>query len=155
MNCIYPYKVLSSINGRPGNACLTLLYLLRRYSNLYCEMTRQAVWDICVPWITCQHPVIWASLWVLKKKILFSLLCYIWGLDALHLLGLLRHCPSKFKGSNTDDFAFFQAWIYHCHLHPLQAANCCRNSRLVVDEDDMKWVTYGKNTNQFHKNVRS
>ena len=24
----------------------------------------------------------------------------------------------------------------HWHLHPLQAANCCRNSRLVVDEDD-------------------
>ena len=24
--------------------------------------------------------------------------------------------------------------------HPLQAANCCRNSRLVVDEDDLKWV---------------
>ena len=22
--------------------------------------------------------------------------------------------------------------------HPLQAANCCRNSRLVVDEDDLK-----------------
>ena len=22
-----------------------------------------------------------------------------------------------------------------CHLHPLQAVNCCRNSRLVVDED--------------------
>ena len=28
----------------------------------------------------------------------------------------------------------------HCHLHPLQAANCCRNSRLVVDEDDLMWV---------------
>ena len=28
----------------------------------------------------------------------------------------------------------------HCHLHPLQAANCCRNSRLVVDEDDLKCV---------------
>ena len=28
----------------------------------------------------------------------------------------------------------------HCHPHPLQAANCCRNSRLVVDEDDLKWV---------------
>ena len=27
-----------------------------------------------------------------------------------------------------------------CHLHPLQAANCCRNSRLVMDEDDLKWV---------------
>ena len=26
------------------------------------------------------------------------------------------------------------------HLHPLQAANCCRNSRLVVDEDDFKSV---------------
>ena len=34
----------------------------------------------------------------------------------------------------------FQAWIYHCHLHPLQAANCCRNSRLVVDENVLKWV---------------
>ena len=34
----------------------------------------------------------------------------------------------------------FQAWTYHCHLHPLQAANCCRNSRLVVDEDDLKWL---------------
>ena len=23
-------------------------------------------------------------------------------------------------------------------FHPLQAANCCRNSRLVVDKDDLK-----------------
>ena len=30
--------------------------------------------------------------------------------------------------------------FYNCHLRPLQAANCCRNSRLVVDEDDLKWV---------------
>ena len=28
----------------------------------------------------------------------------------------------------------------HCHLHPLQAANCYRNSRHVVDEDDYMWV---------------
>ena len=34
----------------------------------------------------------------------------------------------------------FQAWIYHCHFHPLQAANCCRSYRLVVDEDDLEWV---------------
>ena len=27
----------------------------------------------------------------------------------------------------------------HCHLHPLQAANCCRNSRLVVHEDDLMY----------------
>ena len=36
-------------------------------------------------------------------------------------------------------FEPFQAWIYHCHRHPLQAVNCCRNSRLVVDEDDLMW----------------
>ena len=24
--------------------------------------------------------------------------------------------------------------------HPLQSANCCRNSRLVADEDDLMWV---------------
>ena len=41
--------------------------------------------------------------------------------------------------------------VYYCHLHPLEAANCCRNSRLVVDKGDLKWV---KNchvlVNQFH-----
>ena len=40
----------------------------------------------------------------------------------------------------------FQAWIYPCHLHPLQAANCCRNSRLAVDEDDLKCVANEKNS---------
>ena len=34
----------------------------------------------------------------------------------------------------------FQPWIFRCHLHPLQAANCCRNSRFVVDEDDLQWL---------------
>ena len=34
----------------------------------------------------------------------------------------------------------FQAGVYHCHLHPQQAANCCRISRLVVDEDDLMWL---------------
>ena len=38
-----------------------------------------------------------------------------------------------------------QPWIYHCHLQLLQAANCCHNSRLVVDEDDLKWVANEKN----------
>ena len=27
---------------------------------------------------------------------------------------------------------------HYCHLHPLQAANCYRNSRLVVDENDTR-----------------
>ena len=29
----------------------------------------------------------------------------------------------------------------YCHLHPLQAANCCRNSRLILGEDGLKRVT--------------
>ena len=52
----------------------------------------------------------------------------------------------------------FQALIYHCHLHPLQAANCCRNSRLVVNEDDYDY-DYDQNEKnilqllkQFHEN---
>ena len=28
----------------------------------------------------------------------------------------------------------------HCHLHPLQAANCCRNSRSVVNQDGLQVV---------------
>ena len=43
--------------------------------------------------------------------------------------------------------------------HPLQAANCCRNSRLVVDEDELKWVTNEKNIllflKKYHINLRS
>ena len=53
----------------------------------------------------------------------------------------------------------FQPWIYLSHLHPLQAANCCRNSRLVVDEDDLMWFKIKKNchvlVNQFHGNIYS
>ena len=56
-----------------------------------------------------------------------------------------HYCSTKY--SFTDEWSEahkrevpqpFQAWIYHCHLHSLQAANCCRNSRLVVDEDDLR-----------------
>ena len=40
--------------------------------------------------------------------------------------------------------------------YPLQAANCCRNSRLVVGEDDLKWVKIKENchvlVNQFQGN---
>ena len=32
-----------------------------------------------------------------------------------------------------------------CHLHSPQAANCCRTSRLVVNEADLNWVTLVKN----------
>ena len=44
-------------------------------------------------------------------------------------------------------------------FHPLQAANCCRNSRLSVDENDLQWVTNEKKIllllRQFHANCRS
>ena len=43
----------------------------------------------------------------------------------------------------------FQAWIYHCHLHSLQAANCRGNSRLAVHENDKKWVANEKNCRHY------
>ena len=43
--------------------------------------------------------------------------------------------------------------------HQLQAANCCRNSRLVVDEDDLMWFKNYRNchvlVNHIHGNFRS
>ena len=60
-----------------------------------------------------------------------------------------------------------QFWSRTCHfkcinpfnLHPLQAANCCRNSRLVVDGDDLMCFKIKENyhvlVNQFHGNFRS
>ena len=48
--------------------------------------------------------------------------------------------------------------MYYCHLHPLQAANCCRNSRLVVDEDNWMWLKIKENCHvlviQFPGNFR-
>ena len=63
-------------------------------------------------------------------------------------LNLDMHVQNKKSGISS-------LWLYHCHLHPLQAANCCRNSQLVVDEDDLKSVKNEKQNsviiNQFHK----
>ena len=46
-----------------------------------------------------------------------------------------------------------------CHLYPLQVANCCPNSQLAVDEDDVKWVINEKKMllllKQCHDNFRS
>ena len=48
---------------------------------------------------------------------------------------------------------------HRCHLHSLQAINCCRNSRLAVDEDYLKQVASEKIKllllKQFYKNVGS
>ena len=56
-------------------------------------------------------------------------------LIALHISQFLE---TRLKGVKNDNYPF-QACIYLCHLHPLQAANCCSNSRLVVDKDDLMW----------------
>ena len=48
----------------------------------------------------------------------------------------------NFKWVKTQPF---QAWIYHCNLHQLQAVNCWRNSRRVVDEDELKCVANENN----------
>ena len=55
-------------------------------------------------------------------------------------------------------FQFSASRVSSLTLH-LQAANCCRNSRLVVDEDDVMWVKKQRNChvliNQFHRNFHS
>ena len=38
----------------------------------------------------------------------------------------------------TDSVKPFKPEFTIAIFYPLQAANCCRNSRLVVDEDDLK-----------------
>ena len=51
----------------------------------------------------------------------------------------------------------FRVLIYHCNLYPLQAVNCCRNSRLVVDEGEVggNKKNISLSLEQFHENVRS
>ena len=40
--------------------------------------------------------------------------------------------------SEVFQFKILSSLTLHCHLHPLQAVNCCRYSRLVMDKDDLK-----------------
>ena len=51
--------------------------------------------------------------------------------------------PFSFKTTRPlNDYDITHSSLYHSNLHPLQAANCCRNSRLVVDEHDLMWFKY-------------
>ena len=38
----------------------------------------------------------------------------------------------------------YQVWNYYYNIHPLQAAKCCRTSRIVVYVNDLKYVTNEK-----------
>ena len=53
---------------------------------------------------------------------------------------------------------FNPEFTIYSHPHPLQAANRCRNSRLVVDEDDLMWFKIKENyhvlVNQFRGHFR-
>ena len=53
-----------------------------------------------------------------------------------------RLCPLPYGEVLEDIINPFKP--YHCHLHLLPAANYCDNSPLVLNEDDLKWVTNGK-----------
>ena len=53
--------------------------------------------------------------------------------------------------NKTKQTVTLSSLTLHFHLHPLQAANCCRNSRLVVDEEDLMWVFVYVLVNQFHE----
>ena len=39
---------------------------------------------------------------------------------------------------HTDICAIVNASSLDCHLHPLQAANCCGKSHLGIDEEDLE-----------------
>ena len=76
--------------------------------------------------------ILWFALTVFVNTC--KLLCYFESHRHLaYIFPLLFMCiQSNYSGTLT-----LSSLILHCHLHPLQAANCCRNSRLVVDEDDL------------------
>ena len=44
--------------------------------------------------------------------------------------------------------------LSYWNFHLLQAANCCRNSCIIVDEDDLKWVENGKKLSLLLKQLR-
>ena len=56
-------------------------------------------------------------------------------------------------------FTPFKSEFTICNFHPLQAANCCRNSRFVADENDLKLEADEENIllflKQFHDKFRS
>ena len=60
---------------------------------------------------------------------------------AYHVERPARCFPTNCEYYKLHSMRYSGTWggikVYHCHLHPLQAAKCCRNSRLVVDEDDL------------------
>ena len=53
---------------------------------------------------------------------------------------IIASCNPKLALIHDLTISSLDSQFYHFNLHPLQAANCCRNSRLVVD--DLKWVSY-------------
>ena len=53
---------------------------------------------------------------------------------ALNSLRTIKYIKGQSGGILT-----ISSLTLHCHHHPLQAANCYRNSRLVVDEDGLTW----------------
>ena len=69
------------------------------------------------------------------------------------------HSPPPGYIQNISQFKYINYLSGLYHLHPLQAANCCHNSRLVVDEDDLKGYNIKENyhvlvliVNQFQGN---
>ena len=101
--------------------------------------------------ITCLKSILSWINWNIKScaiGIVNKLSWSFWGLSLIKVYNtILVYYWYFFAGGMYEDVASaqfeegqpFQAWIYRCHLHPLQAANCCCNSRLVVDGDDFMW----------------
>ena len=60
--------------------------------------------------------------------------------ERAHLNAKVNHTTTVIQIITSVVFLTLSSLTLHCHLHPLLAANCCRNSRLVVDEYDLMRV---------------
>ena len=68
---------------------------------------------------------------------------HVISLKILHQAGFWNHTTGS-DIAKAQRSSHYVTSLSHCNLHSLQAAKCCRNSRLVVNEDDLTWVKMRK-----------
>ena len=129
-NCAYVHWGSFTSNSKSVRRAIWFTWFSERYDSVYGTWQSQAVTHPIMNRARRRLTSVIEQILMSERRILYStsqLVLKYW------LKTWLKACIEP-----------FQAWIYHCNLHPLQAANCCRNSRLVVNEDDLNWVTLVK-----------
>ena len=139
MSKVYPYGIISQLQCAFTQITELEDYLYTQIQ-VYTKYALRKIQDVGTKLVCC-----WPTVHNAGQKLNIGSTIEIWEKMELEntLLSFPDHKDRSAKSTGNDlmqDSWTFQAWIYQCHLHPLQAANCCRNSRLVVDIDDLKWV---------------